>query len=574
MKINEFRQQYPQYDDMSDRELATKLHAAHYSDMPFEEFADRFGVAPPPKAKEGPKVGYGLGLGREALGGATFEFADELGLGLAAAAAKGSQLVGLSPRTGESVADIYRDMRGLYGAERGQFQEDHPVAATTANIGGAVATGGVGGAKLLAKLAPTTALGKTAAISGVGAAEGAAFGAGAAEPGQRLEGAGKGAAVGAVVAPVASKVGNAVANTIAKRSATKEVARLAPTREELEAAARQAFDEADNLGVTLTAQKAGQIQSALTNAAKSEGFNSHIHPKVAAALNSFDDLATDVPTLSRMEQQRRILGAAAKSLEPDERRIASRLIDQYDDMIGDLKVADVVSGDAARAGEVLETARGLWHRQSKLRVIEEAVEKAKNQASGYENGLRTQFRAILNSPKRLRGFTPDEREAMKRIVRGGPGENIAKFLGRFGPAEGSATNVVGSLIGAAAGGSVAGGPGAAAALMGGQLARNTAQRMTRANVEKLERLVATGRHPGQIVGHYSRLAGPQATPQELAKILVSAGQDDLLKLSAKLNTLSGNQRRLAMEAFALIAAGKAGLPDEEEATADDEPLAP
>ena len=44
MDITEFRKKYPQYDDMGDLELAQGLHKKSYSDMPFSEFAQKFGV--------------------------------------------------------------------------------------------------------------------------------------------------------------------------------------------------------------------------------------------------------------------------------------------------------------------------------------------------------------------------------------------------------------------------------------------------------------------------------------------------------------------------------------------------
>lgn len=45
--IADIREQYPQYDDLSDQELAEGLHKKHYSDMPFEDFAERVGLAAP-----------------------------------------------------------------------------------------------------------------------------------------------------------------------------------------------------------------------------------------------------------------------------------------------------------------------------------------------------------------------------------------------------------------------------------------------------------------------------------------------------------------------------------------------
>lgn len=42
MNIVEFREKYPQYEDMPDEQLAEALHKKHYSDMPREAFDDKF----------------------------------------------------------------------------------------------------------------------------------------------------------------------------------------------------------------------------------------------------------------------------------------------------------------------------------------------------------------------------------------------------------------------------------------------------------------------------------------------------------------------------------------------------
>src|SRR3954452_9984886 len=44
--IAEVRSQYPQYNDMSDVELAGALHDKFYSDMPADQFADKIGLKP------------------------------------------------------------------------------------------------------------------------------------------------------------------------------------------------------------------------------------------------------------------------------------------------------------------------------------------------------------------------------------------------------------------------------------------------------------------------------------------------------------------------------------------------
>lgn len=53
--IAEIRAQYPQYEDMSDEQLADALYSKHYSDMPREDFNRKVGVQAAPPA--GPKPG-------------------------------------------------------------------------------------------------------------------------------------------------------------------------------------------------------------------------------------------------------------------------------------------------------------------------------------------------------------------------------------------------------------------------------------------------------------------------------------------------------------------------------------
>lgn len=47
MKLAEFRQRYPQYDDVPDHALASRLHARFYPDVPRAEFDAQIGLAPP-----------------------------------------------------------------------------------------------------------------------------------------------------------------------------------------------------------------------------------------------------------------------------------------------------------------------------------------------------------------------------------------------------------------------------------------------------------------------------------------------------------------------------------------------
>jgi len=67
MQITEFRTQNPDYNDMDDIQLAQALHAKNYSDIPFPQFAQRFGVALPVPANTWDYVAAQGGSLREAI---------------------------------------------------------------------------------------------------------------------------------------------------------------------------------------------------------------------------------------------------------------------------------------------------------------------------------------------------------------------------------------------------------------------------------------------------------------------------------------------------------------------------
>lgn len=65
MNIEEIRQKYPQYNDLSDADLAQSLHTKFYADMPFDKFASKIGYKPE-QVKEQPTRTFPQELKRQA----------------------------------------------------------------------------------------------------------------------------------------------------------------------------------------------------------------------------------------------------------------------------------------------------------------------------------------------------------------------------------------------------------------------------------------------------------------------------------------------------------------------------
>jgi len=127
----------------------------------------------------------------------------------------------IGDESGQSFSDVYRDIQGSENDRLQSYREQNPNEAMALELGGALATGGLGLSRALAAKGITTAgnFGRTAGVIG---AESALAGAGSAEEGKRLQGAGVGAATGLATAGL-FKGGSGLVNSMAKRRIAQDL---------------------------------------------------------------------------------------------------------------------------------------------------------------------------------------------------------------------------------------------------------------------------------------------------------------------------------------------------------------
>jgi hypothetical protein len=419
---------------------------------------------------------------RSVASGATFGFADEL-------AAAASSLTGVGSR-GDGT------YQGNVAAERARDKEIPAHISIPGEIAGGVMTGtGLARSGLTLMNAARPTVGNMALRGATeGALYGAAHGAGSGDDAQsRLENALYGAFLGGGTGAATGAVAGRLAQTKVR----------APTVDELKAQANAAYEAAERAGVIIDKGSfrnlAQQIQLDMAN----EGIDQTLHPRSMAALSRLMNQDENL-TLKGADILRRVVRNAATSTDPSERRLATMMIERLDDYIDNLRPGDILGGNAQAAKTALNEARGLWSRARKGEIIENMVEAARDQASGFENGLRIQARQLLKNKKAIRGFSEAEVDALRQISRGGPVGNILRGLGTFGLDLGKSRNAVGTLLGVAAGGSAAGIPGAVVLPMVGTAARAGSQAITRRNT--------------RLAGELMRQGGPLTTSQPLTPI--------------------------------------------------------
>lgn len=131
MDIKTIREKYPEYQDVNDLELAQGLHKKFYSDMPFNDFAQKIGVTPDPVSARDEGTDWGR-AGAQLVGGA---IGGTLGFG---SPVPGGALIGagLGDSIGGQVWDLGKEY--LFGAPPKPFQERMTGAAVDATMGAVV----------------------------------------------------------------------------------------------------------------------------------------------------------------------------------------------------------------------------------------------------------------------------------------------------------------------------------------------------------------------------------------------------------------------------------------------------
>lgn len=325
--------------------------------------------------------------------GATFGFADEIVGGLLA----------LHPRIDYDTArDYLRD-------EVDDAREYYPKTALAGEIGGSIAVPGKAAANFINKGKDT--VGRMVRGALTGGTTGAVYGYGSGEGGaeERAWNALETGSLGALGGGALVGLGQGVNKLLGMVSKRPELKELAPTLEGLREQASRLYTEARESGALLPGSAVQDMVSGIQSKLRESGFDPDLHPRLKAVLNRLTSESGD-KTLAEVEILRRVAGNAAESLAPDERRLASLVIDKIDDVIDGLP----------EGGEAMRSARETWGRLRRMELIDTSLERASLAKADFATALQSEFRALAKSARKLRGFSQAERAAIQSIAKGGP----------------------------------------------------------------------------------------------------------------------------------------------------------
>lgn len=477
-------------------------------------------------SKENQDNGEEQGIARTAfdqsMQGATFGFSDEVQDRIGALIA--------STYTGEKYEDLIKVAREASKSRLSAQFEQNPGTAIAANLAGAIGTGIAGGATkagtALANTIRTGGLAARVAKTGLaGAASGTLAGAGTADDGRILEGAGTGAAIGGVLGGAAPVVGNLVSSAVTgSRNASKGIsARSIDELEKTGAALKQTssdlYAKSRQLGAVLNPQKAQnvitEIDAALTKLGKN---NDRLHGDTLSVFEDFKTAASNEISLEELDQYRQLFQDAVskntdgiKGMNPDALK-SSKAIEAIDDIVGKLSGKDL-SGGSIDAVKALREGRKQWAKFRKFDVVANIIK----QADGDPNKLKSALQRFVNKPKNLRGFTMEEKQKLIGAAKNSAGEKLLKALGKFGFDLGGSLTPGNTFLPVAS--SLAGGagvPGGFALAGGGTLARQLQKLVGRGKAEEVLKLIEGSAQSTKAITKSSRT--PKALPGTIPSI--------------------------------------------------------
>jgi hypothetical protein len=234
--------------------------------------------------------------------------------------------------------------------------------------------------------------------------------------------------------PIASFLTTLVTSLLGiKRPQTQQ----AVSEEAMGKIAQERYDALDQMGFKFKTPEFVDDMTKVTANLRSEGYTPKAYPKIAGAIEELTS-STQPKDWTELQALRKIIRGAQKSTDPEEKRLASILLDRFDDYLMKVDQTKVESGDTKVIGKTWGEARDAYSKMKKSEIFTDMLEEAQLDAtkytqSGAENSMAAQLRQLAKNDKRMALFTSDERDAIRKAAKGDVPQNLLRFFGKFAP---------------------------------------------------------------------------------------------------------------------------------------------
>lgn len=302
------------------------------------------------------------------------------------------------------------------------------------------------------------------------------------------------ATVGSLVGGGASALGAARAEANAARAAI-------PSTQAIKNASQAAYRESERAGAIIRPETMQNLNRSVISDLTDFGYDPALQPRIGVLINRLNDAGNGNITAKGIDTVRKIATGISKDGNPSEQDAANHVIGRIDDMMTSLTPADVVQGNSTQATQSLMQARDLWKTFRKSELIDNLAVKGEDQAmstnsgGNVQNAIRQKLRGILDDPKKGKYFEPEERAAIRQVVRGTPTQNSLRLLGRLAPSSNAWLGILSTFAGGTGGGATGMAAGVAVPVIG-SAAKAAGTALTNRAVRNISEMVRSqGRAP-------------------------------------------------------------------------------
>jgi hypothetical protein len=278
------------------------------------------------------------------------------------------------------------------------------------------------------------------------------------------------------------------ASPMGMRAAPKPI----PTAQELQTAARGAYQSQEVAGLRIDPQSTNALAAGIEQDLLKKGFR----PTGSSAQDTFKILREEVGASPRagyvevadLDNARSALQKTAGQRDAfgqptPEAAAAREAVSKIDDYLANVKPADVLAGDAAAAQARLAEARGNYSAYKRASEIDFRLNKAERQAAKSGSGMN------LENARRQKidqvsdyGLTAQEKALKAKIVEGTGPRNALRTVGKLG-VDGGLSLLLNAGAAAQTGGM------SIPVTIAGTLARLAGQRLTKTQIKQLNEMI-------------------------------------------------------------------------------------
>jgi hypothetical protein len=343
---------------------------------------------------------------------------------------------------------------------------------------------------------------------------------------------------GTVNALIAAPLGGVVAGLATRTPQAPKQA--LPTVDDMAAKRTAAYQAADQAGVRYTPQGYDDMVSSIEQRLADARMNPTRHPKAASMLAELKAQIGHSPTLTELDQIRQVIRRdVASATDQAEAYMGQQMIRELDAFIANAGGPQVMTGSGANGAALIGEARKANTQYRKFDEVTNALGSADlrtastGSGGNIDNAIRQNMRRVYENGS---NWTPEEEAAILKVIRGTPGQNVLRQVGKLSP-QGNGLMASLNLGAAAFGGPLGAAPGAA-----GLVSKHFADKATQTNVTRLLEVIAQG--------------GPQANQASQQILSMPGGQaffNDLIQLgrASGAGVAAANQNSPATAATAI-----------------------